>query len=110
MIGPFRATLVDLGGLLWKRPWRLSSTQKFRQRKRMQRVDSNIENLFSGLQANGLKTHKIDQLKYQFPKEADMDPKDKYTVFNKHAKGYRKAAHFVPKWTKLSLRNNPDNF
>ncbi|QPG73762.1 hypothetical protein FOA43_001076 [Brettanomyces nanus] len=110
MLGPFRSTLVNLGGLLWKRPWRLSSTQKYRQRKRMQQVDANIENLFQGLKANSMKTRKVNQLKYDFPKEKDMEAKDKYTVFNKHSRGYRKAAHFVPKWTKLSLRDNPKHF
>lgn len=110
MFGAFRQSPVSLGGLLWKRPWRLSSMQKHRQRRRMQMVDQNIDNLFEGLKANGMSTKRTDHLKYSFPKESEMAPRDKYTVFNKHARGYRKGAHFVPHWTKLSLRNNPDNF
>lgn len=76
----------------------------------MQQVDENIKNLYEGLQQNGLETKRTNKLMFEFPKECDMDPKDKYTVFNKHSKGYRKAVHFVPKWTKLSLRRNPKNF
>ena len=35
------------------------------------------------------------------PKEHEMDPKDKYTVFSPHHRGYRKGAHKVPKWTRV---------
>lgn len=110
MFGPFRATSVNLSGLLWKKPWRLSAPQKRRQRHRLQTVDANIEALYEGLKANGMASKKVSDLMYNFPKESEMAPKDKYTVFNKHARGYRKGAHFVPKWTKLSLRSNPDNY
>lgn len=110
MFGAFRGTSVNLSGLLWKKPWRLSAPQKRRQRHRMQMVDSNIEALFEGLKINNMSAKKIDDLKYNFPKENEMKSKDKYTVFNKHSRGYRKGAHFVPKWTKLSLRENPENF
>lgn len=110
MFGPFRATMVDMGSLLWKRPWRLSRSQKFRQRKRLQQVDENIQNLYDGMKSNGMSAKSVDHLMFEFPKEKDMDPKDKYTVFDKHSKGYRKAVHFVPKWTKVSLRKNPKNF
>ncbi len=30
-----------------------------------------------------------------------MPPRDKYTVFSRHAKGYRKGIHKVPKWTRV---------
>ena len=30
-----------------------------------------------------------------------MDPKDKYTVFTPHARGYRKGIHKVPKFTRV---------
>lgn len=58
-----------------------------------------------------------------------MHPRDKYTVFSPHAKGYRKGIHKVPKWTRvrsvlpsldelpilnpclqLTLRTNPKGF
>lgn len=110
MLGAFRSTFVTMSGLLWKKPWRLSPPQKRRQRSRMQMVDSNIEALYQGLVGNNMKSKKVFDLMENFPKEKDMLPKDKYTVFNKHARGYRKGVHFVPKWTKLSMRNNPENF
>ncbi|KAI0464299.1 hypothetical protein LJB42_001905 [Komagataella kurtzmanii] len=110
MFGPFRATLVDLGGLLWKRPWRMSKPQKYRLRKRMQLVDSNIDIIYQGLTKEGLSCKVIDNLKQNFPKEHEVLPKNKYTVFNKTAKNYRKGVHLVPKWTKKSLRENPEFF
>lgn len=45
-----------------------------------------------------------------FPRENQMSAKDKYTVFNRKSKDYRKSVHKVPKWTKLSLRRNPKFF
>jgi hypothetical protein len=30
-----------------------------------------------------------------------MDPKDKYTVFSPHHRGYRKGIHKIPKWTRV---------
>lgn len=39
----------------------------------------------------------------QLPKEHEMDPKDKYTVFSATSRGYRKGIHKVPKWTRVSL-------
>lgn len=35
------------------------------------------------------------------PKEHEMVPKDKYTVFSSTAHGYRKGIHKVPKWTRV---------
>jgi rRNA maturation protein Rpf1 len=37
----------------------------------------------------------------ELPKEHEMDPKDKYSVFTRHARGYRKGIHKVPKWTRV---------
>lgn len=76
----------------------------------MQMVDANVETLYEGLKMQGQATKRVTQFHLEVPKEAEMSPKDKYTVFNKHSRGYRKGVHFVPKWTKLSLRGNPDNF
>lgn len=81
----------------------------------MQLVDRNIEVLYQSLKPAGegqVSTGhpKIDHLKFVFPKENEMKPVDKYTTFNKNAKNYRKAVHHVPKWTKLSFRENPKYF
>ncbi|KAG7810374.1 hypothetical protein KL921_002869 [Ogataea angusta] len=109
MFGPFRMSPVALGGLLWKKPWRLSRFQKYRHRKRMQLVDSNIQALYDGLQANGMSSKRVEHLMTEYPKESEMTPRNKYTVFSKYARKYRKAIHFVPKWTKLPLRKQPPN-
>lgn len=37
----------------------------------------------------------------ELPKEHEMPARDKYTVFSKHEKGYRKGIHKVPKWTRV---------
>ena len=37
----------------------------------------------------------------ELPKEHEMPAKDKYTIFSKTAKGYRKGIHKVPKWTRV---------
>lgn len=39
----------------------------------------------------------------QLPKENEMPPRDKYTIFNAHARGYRKGMHKVPKFTRVRL-------
>ncbi|CCE64061.1 hypothetical protein TPHA_0G02250 [Tetrapisispora phaffii CBS 4417] len=131
MFGAFKPTNSLLGGLLWKNPWRMSRPQKQRLRNRLKAVDKNISELTLGLH---LKTCESKGISYQeglkmktlfepnnrllqslndssiFPKEHEMSPKDKYTVFNKKSPGYRKSVHKVPKWTKLSLRTNPEGF
>ncbi|KAG8764275.1 hypothetical protein FRC11_005078 [Ceratobasidium sp. 423] len=43
MFGAFRPSSVNLSGLLWKTPWRLSPTRKTNQRERLKRVDAVIE-------------------------------------------------------------------
>ncbi|AMD21787.1 HFL069Cp [Eremothecium sinecaudum] len=133
MFGPFKASQPLLGGLLWKIPWRLSAPRKQRQRKRLKAVDNVISQLNLGLymkkalEEDPSKTFKdvftkkkvvvndvgvLKQLNDPsiFPSEAQMSSKDKYTVFSKHSRGYRKGIHKVPKWTKVSHRVNPDNF
>ncbi|ODQ67816.1 putative 54S ribosomal protein L31, mitochondrial precursor [Nadsonia fulvescens var. elongata DSM 6958] len=111
MFGPFRASMPTFGGLLWKNPWRMSKFQKYRQRKRMQNVDNTIDLLSQGLEKLGLKKVKvIENFKASTPKESEMSAKDKYTVFHKGSKGYRKGIHKVPKWTRLTERIFPKGF
>ncbi|GAW01923.1 60s ribosomal protein l31 [Lentinula edodes] len=43
MFGPFRASHVNSGGLLWKIPWKLSTTRKANARHRLKKVDAVIE-------------------------------------------------------------------
>ena len=44
------------------------------------------------------------------PKEHEMPARDKYTTFSRTDKGYRKSLHKVPKWTRLTIRENPRGF
>lgn len=79
----------------------------------MKMVDHNIEVLYQSLKQPGSKStgyKRIDYLKFEFPKEKDMLPRDKYTTFDKNSKDYRKSVHLIPKWTKKSFRENPKYF
>lgn len=58
----------------------------------------------SGIQCNAL-TKALE-----LPKESDMHAKDKYTVFSRTARGYRKGVHKVPKFTRVTHRVNPPGF
>lgn len=113
MFGAFKSSLVAQGGYLWKKAPRLSVPQKSRLKSRMRLVDRNIDVLFKSLKAanqNTTNCKKIDNLYFNLPKESEMEPKDKYTTFDKKAKGYRKSVHLVPKWTKTTFRENPKYF
>ncbi|KAK9477272.1 mitochondrial ribosomal protein L31-domain-containing protein [Lipomyces japonicus] len=110
MFGPFRPTVTCLGGYLWKTPWRMSPTQKARQRKRLRAVDDVIATVQQGLESKGLTVKLLQRLQAEVPKESEMAPKDKYTTFNKNGKNYRIGLHKVPKWTKTTIRVNPKGF
>ncbi|AET40491.1 mitochondrial 54S ribosomal mL60 domain-containing protein Ecym_6095 [Eremothecium cymbalariae DBVPG len=133
MFGPFRSSQPLLGGLLWKIPWRMSTPQKQRQRKRLKAVDKVLSQLNLGLYIKSaieknpaatvtellhVKNYKYNGIKQLntlndpsvFPSESQMSYKDKYTIFNRYSKQYRKGIHKVPKWTKVSNRSNPKNF
>ena len=55
-------------------------------------------------------TKLIERWKIEMPTEAEMLARDKYTLFDKKAKGYRKGVHKLPKWTRVSQRLNPPGF
>lgn len=79
----------------WNRkiPWRLSPTQKARQRKRLRAVDLVIETVSNALAKKGETLKSLDRWKAEMPTEAQMLPKDKYTMFDRKAKRYRKGIH-----------------
>lgn len=117
MFGAFKPSLINLGGYLWRFTPRLTKTQKSRLRSRMKQVDHNIEEVYKSIillenkkmnEKTGYKY--IDFFKFNFPKENELSPKDKYTTFSKKSKNYRKDVHRVPKWTKKSFRINPKYF
>ncbi|KAJ1022146.1 hypothetical protein NDA18_005379 [Ustilago nuda] len=102
MFGAFRPTLPSMGGLLWKNPWRLSSTRKNRVRMRLRAVDDVI----STLQQSQIQCGTLERA-LALPTESQMAAKDKYTTFSKHDRGFRKSVHKVPKWTRKTIRENP---
>ncbi|ORY12977.1 mitochondrial ribosomal protein subunit L31 [Clohesyomyces aquaticus] len=110
MFGPFRLTNPLSGGLLWKIPWRLSRHQKYRQRNRLRHVDSVISTVEAALGRQSKTIRKVEMWKAEMPVEQEMLPKDKYTVFDRKVKRYRKGIHKVPKWTRVSQRLNPPGF
>jgi hypothetical protein len=52
----------------------------------------------------------IERWKAEMPTEQEMLPRDKYTIFDKKEKKYRKGIHKLPKWTRVSQRLNPPGF
>ncbi|KAJ6095614.1 hypothetical protein N7486_006360 [Penicillium sp. IBT 16267x] len=106
----FKPTQSLFGGLLWKTPWRLSSPQKARQRKRLRAVDRVVDTVSAALARNGHNTKAVERWYKEMPREEEMLPKDKYTLFDKKEKTYRKSIHKLPKWTRVSQRVNPPGF
>ena len=77
----------------WNRkiPWRLSKFQKARQRKRLRAVDNVVSVVEQALAKQGLTTKSLERWKEEMPKEEEMVPKDKYTIFDRKEKKYRKS-------------------
>ncbi|KAF3915641.1 hypothetical protein ABW21_db0209123 [Orbilia brochopaga] len=93
MFGAFRPTGALFGGLLWKRPWRISRPQKYRQRQRLMRVDRIVDTIEDALAKRGMTSQAVEVWKAEMPTESEMPPRDKYTIFDKKHKGYRKGIH-----------------
>ncbi|KLU84240.1 hypothetical protein MAPG_03285 [Magnaporthiopsis poae ATCC 64411] len=110
MFGPFRITNPLNGGLLWKIPWRLSRFQKLRHRRRLRAVDSVVDTISRALSKQGETLKALERWRAEMPREEEMLPKDKYTIFDRKEKKYRKGIHKVPKWTRVSQRVNPPGF
>ncbi|KAI0597674.1 mitochondrial 54S ribosomal protein YmL31 [Biscogniauxia sp. FL1348] len=125
MFGAFRPTNALSGGLLWKIPWRLSKFQKARQRHRLRAVDSVVATIDRALAKKGETLKALEVWKETMPTEAEMLPKDKYTMFDQKQKRYRKGIHSMssfnpvlitleerklPKWTRVSQRVNPPGY
>lgn len=93
MFGPFRLTNPLSSGLLWKIPWRLSKFQKRRHRLRLRAVDSVVATVDGALAKKGETTKAVERWKAEMPKEDEMRAKDKYTIFDRKEKRYRKGIH-----------------
>lgn len=76
-----------------KTPWRISQPQKARQRKRLRSVDRVVDTLSAALQRNGQSTKAVERWYAEMPREEEMVSKDKYTIFDKKEKMYRKGLH-----------------
>lgn len=132
MFGPFRFTNPLSGGLLWKIPFRLSKFQKRRHRLRLRHVDGVIATLDKALAKQGHTLPSVERWKSEMPTEEMMASKDKYTMFDRKEKRYRKGIHSMfsqqsgmgarrlnlllmivaelPKWTRVSQRLNPPGY
>ena len=115
-----------------KIPWRLSKFQKARQRRRLRAVDAVVDTVDRALKGQGVSLRAVDVWKETMPTEAEMLPKDKYTMFDRKVKRYRKGIHSMfcshaeqdfqrngmmliartelPKWTRVSQRVNPPGY
>lgn len=74
----------------------------------MRRVDSVVEACRSALARTGQTCEPLERLLNEMPRESEMTPRDKYTVFDRKEGGlrrYRKGIHKVPKWTKITVNN-----
>lgn len=76
-----------------KIPWRLSKFQKARQRKRLRAVDTLVSIVDKALLKQGVTTKAVERWKAEMPIEQEMVPKDKYTMFDRKEKKYRKGIH-----------------
>ncbi|KAI6246895.1 54S ribosomal protein L31, mitochondrial [Erysiphe necator] len=110
MLGAFNRTNSLFGGLLWKIPWRLSKFQKARQRKRLRAVDNVVSVVDKALAKQGTTLKSLEIWKKVMPTEQEMLPKDKYTIFDRKEKKYRKCLRKLPKWTRVSQRINPPGY
>ena len=77
--------------------------QKARQRKRLKAVDNVVDTVSAALRNNGGLTAKAVERWYQeMPREEEMLPKDKYTIFDRKERKYRKGIHSM---CRLRLQN-----
>ncbi|KAJ5129897.1 uncharacterized protein N7515_005936 [Penicillium bovifimosum] len=103
----FKSTQALFGG----RPRGASPPpQKARQRKRLRSVDRVVDTVSAALERNGQTSKAVNRWFAEMPREEEMLPKDKYTLFDKKEKSYRKSIHKLPKWTRVSQRVNPPGF
>ena len=76
-----------------KSPWRLSSSQKYRHRQRLRRVDRIVDVVDKALAKQGMTATAVERWKSEMPTEGEMKPRDKYTMFDPKQKSYRKGVH-----------------
>lgn len=68
--------------------------QKRRQRKRLRLVDNVVATVERSLKKNGVAAPaQLERWKEEMPREQEMRPKDKYTMFDRKERKYRKGVH-----------------
>lgn len=71
----------------------MSKFQKRRHRERLRHVDSIVATLDSALAKMGKTLPAVERWKAEMPTEEEMLSKDKYTMFDRKEKRYRKGIH-----------------
>lgn len=71
----------------------MSKFQKRRHRLRMRAVDSVVDTVNNALAKQGQTLPAVERWLEEMPREEEMRPKDKYTMFDRKAKRYRKSVH-----------------
>jgi len=74
----------------------------------MRRVDRIVDCVDNALKKQGVTIAAVERWKAEMPTEAEMEPKDKYTIFARNARGYRKGVHSKPSswrwwWKRVGL-------
>lgn len=59
----------------------------------MRSVDRVVDTLSAALERNGQTSKAVTRWYAEMPREEEMLPKDKYTLFDKKEKSYRKSIH-----------------
>lgn len=89
----------------------MSNDRKANQRSRLRAVDSVIATLNTSLTAASLRCKALTRAIDEVLPEADMESRDKYTIFSKSSVGYRKGIHKMAKFTRVSTsRVSPKGF
>ncbi|KAI9836299.1 MAG: hypothetical protein M1837_003427 [Sclerophora amabilis] len=78
--------------------------------KRARKTSATAGSTAISASSRGTKLKAIERWKAEMPTEAEMQPRDKYTIFDRKEKGYRKGVHKLPKWTRVSQRVNPPGY
>lgn len=71
----------------------MSNPQKYRLRQRLRRIDSIVATVDAALAKKGLTTKSVERWKAEMPREEEMRPRDKYSMFDRKVRGYRKGVH-----------------
>jgi len=71
----------------------MSRHQKLRQRERLRHVDSIVATVDAALARQGVAVKNVERWKEEMPTEGEMLAKDKYTMFDRKEKKYRKGVH-----------------